>query len=162
MKICSKCEKELPTEDFYKSHSAKSGYNSCCKICQYKPVKKHRSGNNYPANRKTRVITPADSLCETFKLTMSTASVLIQAIAKKSIKSNITSYEIDVLSKCLQRTQTVLLDQVKLGADLKGKKQTLEALHELTDKVSDLDDKDLGALVSEAQSFLQVIEGDIK
>lgn len=35
-KVCAKCGKELPVEQFYKSKVNKSGYSSYCKACNNK------------------------------------------------------------------------------------------------------------------------------
>ena len=39
-KLCSKCKKEKPKEEFYRMPTAKSGRHSHCKDCHGKPKKK--------------------------------------------------------------------------------------------------------------------------
>jgi len=40
MKVCSKCHKDKPLTEYYKTKRHKSGYFSCCKDCWREKVRK--------------------------------------------------------------------------------------------------------------------------
>ena len=53
-KTCSKCKKELPVEEFYKSNGTKDGLTFHCKSCkkQYYQENKERFQQYYQANKE--------------------------------------------------------------------------------------------------------------
>ncbi len=53
-KRCYKCKRELPLEDFHKSHTRKDGLCNCCKKCKAQRSREHREKNRDKLNRQSR------------------------------------------------------------------------------------------------------------
>ena len=44
-KVCSKCGRELPIENFYKNHTCKDGFDTTCKECKNAYAKEWQKNN---------------------------------------------------------------------------------------------------------------------
>lgn len=49
-KICRKCGRELPTENFYKNHTCKDGFDTICKDCKNAYQKEWQKKNKEKKN----------------------------------------------------------------------------------------------------------------
>ena len=54
-KICSKCQKSLPINNFFKNKSKKDGYNNYCKLCQKIYSRQYREVNKESIREKRSV-----------------------------------------------------------------------------------------------------------
>ena len=77
-KICSKCKRELPLSNFYKSKNSKDGYQNQCKECSAKASRKNR------LLRLQRIKDNKYELAQTkFKLTQTTENALSAATPRE-------------------------------------------------------------------------------